>query len=279
MTLTDYHTHLRPDVTDASPQRYFTEANVLRYLESAAASGVTELGFSEHVHRFKQALDVWRHPFWEENAVDDLDDYCAFVQEMKRAGHGVKLGLEVDYIPGREEQIAALIDGRPFDYVVGSVHFIADNAVDHAGYDAWMGSSSDEVWEQYFRTLGDAAASGLYDILAHPDLVKVWGAERPVPSHDRRRFYELAMEGIAGAEIAIEVSTAGLRKPVAEIYPSRELLQMCLDVGRPVALSSDAHEPQQIGYEYESALRLLREVGVEELAVFNGRERSQEPLA
>ena len=278
MTLTDYHTHLRPDVTDASAESYFTEANVLRYLESAASSGVDELGFSEHVHRFRQALDVWRHPFWEENAVDDLDDYCSFVQEMKRAGHPVKLGLEVDYIPGREEQIAALIDGRPFDYVVGSVHFIADEAVDHAGYDAWISASSDEVWERYFRTLGDAAASGLYDILAHPDLVKVWGAERPGPSLDRRRFYELAIEGIAGAEIAIEVSTAGLRKPVAEIYPSRELLEMCLEAGKPVALSSDAHEPQQIGYEYESALRLLREVGVEELSVFTARERMQESL-
>ncbi len=278
MTLTDYHTHLRPDVTDANPEKYFTEANVMRYLEAAAANGVNELGFSEHVHRFRQALDIWRHPFWEENAVDDLDHYCSFVQEMKDAGHRVKLGLEVDFIPGREEQIAALIEGRPFDYVVGSVHFIADSAVDHAGYDAWIGSSSDEVWERYFRTLGDAAASGLYDILAHPDLVKVWGAERAVPSLDRRHFYELAMEGIAGSEIAIEVSTAGLRKPVAEIYPSRELLEMCLGAGRPVALSSDAHEPQQIGYEYESALRLLREVGVEQLSVFSGRERRQEPL-
>jgi histidinol-phosphatase (PHP family) len=278
VTLTDYHTHLRPDASDASPEGYFTEANVLRYLESAASSGIGELGFAEHVHRFRQALDVWRHPFWEENAVDDLDHYCAFVEEMKHAGHRVKLGLEVDYIPGREEQIAALIEGRPFDYVVGSVHFIADQAVDHAGYDAWIGSSSDEVWERYFRTLGAAAASGLYDILAHPDLVKVWGPERADPSLDRRRFYELAIEGIAGSDIAIEVSTAGLRKPVAEIYPSRELLEMCLDVGRPVALSSDAHEPEQIGYEYESALRLLREVGVEGLSVFTGRERRQEPL-
>jgi histidinol-phosphatase (PHP family) len=278
VTLTDYHTHLRPDDTDATAERYFTEANVQRYLERAASGGIGELGFSEHVHRFRQALDVWRHPFWEENAVDDLDRYCSFVQDMKGAGHGVKLGLEVDYIPGREDRIAELIDGRPFDYVVGSVHFIADRAVDHAGYDAWLDSSPDEVWQRYFESLGAAAASGLYDILAHPDLVKVWGTERPLPSGERRRYYELAMEGIASSEIAIEVSTAGLRKPVGEIYPSRELLELCLEAGRPVALSSDAHEPEQIGFEYEAALKLLEDAGVERLSVFSERRRSLEPI-
>jgi histidinol-phosphatase (PHP family) len=277
--LTDYHTHLRPDDPDVSPaERYFTEANVDRYLEVAAARGISELGFSEHVYRFRQALAVWRHPFWERCAVDDLDYYCEFVRAMKEGGRPVKLGLEVDWVPGREDRIAELLEGRPFDYVVGSVHFIADGAVDHEDYDAWRTAAPDEVWSRYFRALGEAAASGLYDILAHPDLVKVWGAGRPLPERELRSFYELALDGIASSGIAVEVSTAGLRKPVGEIYPAPELLELCLAAGSPVALSSDAHEPDQIGHDYYAAVELLRSLEVERLSVFSGRRRNEEPL-
>ena len=83
--MTDYHTHLRPDVGDTPPERYFTAANVHAYLEVAAGRGVTELGFSEHVYRFREALEVWRHPFWEECAQDELEEYVTFVESMKRA--------------------------------------------------------------------------------------------------------------------------------------------------------------------------------------------------
>jgi histidinol-phosphatase (PHP family) len=143
----------------------------------------------------------------------------------------------------------------------------------------WKGArDADEVWRRYFHTLGEAARSGLFDILAHPDLVKVWGPERPRPEGDLRRFYEHAMEGIAETRIAIEVSTAGLRKPVGEIYPARPFLQWCLECGCPVALSSDAHLPDQLGYRYEEALELLSDVGATELAVFERRERRLEPV-
>jgi histidinol-phosphatase (PHP family) len=276
--LTDYHTHLRPDRLDASADQYFTDENVTRYVETAAERGISELGFSEHVYRFREALDIWRHPFWEENATDDLDFYCDFVERMKAAGHPVKLGIEVDYLPGKEERIAALIDGRPWDYVIGSVHFIEEGAVDHDGYDAWRASGSDQVWSDYFRTLGEAARSGLFDVLAHPDLVKVWGAGRPAPSRDPRAFYELALDGIAASDVAIEVSTAGLRKPTGEIYPARDLLDMCIGAGRPVSLSSDAHEPENLGFGYDAALDLLREAGVERVSVFERRRRTEEPL-
>jgi histidinol-phosphatase (PHP family) len=274
LTLTDYHTHLRPDVLDTPPERYFTQANVQRYLAAAAARGIAELGFSEHVYRFREALDVWRHPFWRECAHDSLDEYVEFVSGLD----GVKLGLEVDWIPGREEQVARLIEGRPWDYVIGSVHFVSSGAVDHDGYDAWKSSDSDQVWAAYFEALSAAAASGLFDILAHPDLVKVWGSARPDPPRPRRAYYELAMPAIEAADVAIELSTAGLRKPVGEIYPARELLEMCVAAGKPIALSSDAHEPDAIGHGYDTAVELLRAVGVDRICVFDRRTRREEPL-
>ena len=242
----------------------------------AQERGIVELGVSEHVHRFRQALEVWQHPFWRANAVDDLDDYCAFVREET----DLPLGIEADFLPGREDRMANLLESREWDYVLGSVHFLRDAAVDMEDeWDVWRGArSAQEVWRRYFETLGEAARSGLFDVLAHQDLVKVWGAERPRPDGDLRRFYELAMEGIAESKIAIEVSTAGLRKPVGELYPDRALLEWCVEAGCPVALSSDAHVPDQLGYRYEQALELLDDLGVKQLCVFEGRERRLEEI-
>ena len=129
--------------------------------------------------------------------------------------------------------------------MVGSVHFIAEGAVDQDRWDVWAieGGDPDRVWSRYFEHLGEAARSGLFDIIAHPDLVKVWGQDRPEPSGDLRRFYEPAVEAIAEAGVAVEISTAGLRKAVGEIYPAPAFAELCAEAGVPFALSSDAHDP------------------------------------
>ena len=236
---------------------------------------------AEHVYRFVQSLDVWGHPWFRHWAHDDLDEYCAFV----RGETDLRLGIEADFVAGREDRLANLLDDRDWDYVVGSVHFLRDDAVDLHGeadwgaWDVWRaGGDPDRVWRRYFETLGEAARSGLYDILAHPDLVKIFTGQVPAPDGDLRRFYEIAMDGIAESDVAIEVSTAGLRKPVGEIYPAAAFLEMCLEAGRPVALSSDAHVPEQLGFEYERAVEWLLGLGVRELAVFERRRRRLEPL-
>ena len=273
--LTDYHVHLRPDDLDADAAAYFTGDNVDRYLAVAEERGIRELGVSEHVYRFRQALDVWDHPLWRENAQDDLDAYCVWV----RSETPLRLGIEADYLPAREDRLATLLDRCDWDYVIGSVHFVDDGAVDMRGdWDVWRSGDPEKVWRRYFETLGEAARTGMFDIIGHPDLVKIWGAGTPLPEGDLRHFYDLAMEGIAASGAAVEVSTAGLRKPVGEIYPARGFLEMCLEAGAPVVLSPDAHRPDEVGYEYERAVELLDSLGVSELAVFERRERRLEPL-
>lgn len=272
--LTDYHLHLRPDEPDTPAERYFTKENVERYRDAANAAEIEELGVSEHVYRFSQALELWRHPFWEEQARDDLDAYCEFVHTTP-----LRLGIECDFVPGAEDRTATLLEAHDFDYVVGSVHFLGEAAVDHPGWDVWeSGGDPEEVWGRYFEALAQCARAGLFDILAHPDLVKVWGGARPLPERDPRFFYEPAIEAIAESGVAVELSTAGLRKPVGELYPARAFAEMCVEAGAPFALSSDAHLPEQVGFGYEQALVFLRELGVDEICVFEGRQRRLEPL-
>ncbi|HEY4426788.1 MAG TPA: histidinol-phosphatase [Solirubrobacteraceae bacterium] len=277
--LTDYHLHLRTDAVDASAGAHFAAGNAERYREVASERGIAELGVSEHVYRFQQALDVWRHPFWERYAHDDLDEYCRFVREDT----DLRLGIEADFVPGAEDRLANVLEARDFDYVVGSVHFLREGAVDMDDYSVWTsGRSAEEIWRRYFEMIGESAASGLFDILAHPDLVKYWsraeGADPRRPEGDLRRYYELAMDGIAQSGIAVEVSTAGLRKPAGEIYPAPAFLEMSLEAGAPIALSSDAHRPEDVGADYDQALELLDRLGVRELCVFDRRQRRLEPI-
>jgi histidinol-phosphatase (PHP family) len=274
--LTDYHLHLRPDESGTTFERYFTDENTARYRDAADAAGIEELGVSEHVYRFRQALDLWRHPLWLENGNDDLDAYCEFVRSTS-----LRLGVECDFVPGAEGRTAAMLEARDFDYVVGSVHFIGegDAAVDHDGFDVWEGDADAEaIWTRYFEHFDRCARSGLFDILAHADLVKVWGAGRPLPEGDLRRFYEPAVEAILAGGSAVELSTAGLRKPVGELYPARQFAELIVEAGVPFALSSDAHLPEQVGFAYDRAVAFLDELGVEEIAVFEKRQRRLEPL-
>jgi histidinol-phosphatase (PHP family) len=272
--LTDYHLHLRPDEDDTPPESFFTAENVERYLAAAEEAGIAEIGCSEHIHRFTDSLELWRHPWWERWATDDLSAYCEFV-----AASPLKLGIECDFVPGAEDRTASLLDAHPFDYVVGAVHFIGNDALDTEEFGIWESRGDpDEVWRRYFEAIAGSARSGLFDIVAHPDLVKYWGSARPLPERDLRFYYEPAVEAIAETGIAVEVSTAGLRKPVGEIYPSPAFAEMCVEAGAAFALSSDAHTPEHVGFGYGQALEFLGGLGVGEIAVFEGRERRLEQL-
>ncbi len=278
--LTDYHLHLRPDEKEARAADHFTVENASRYRERARELGIDELGVSEHVHRFAQALTISDHPWYRHWASDDLDEYCAFVREQT----DLRLGIEVDYLPGREDRLAELVATRDFDYVVGSVHFVDGAIVDLLGderwreHDVWRLHDPDTVWRRYFELLADAVRSGLFDILAHPDLVKVQGRSGPWPERDPRYYWEPALEALAESDVAVEFSTAGWRKPIGEPYPDEGFLRECLALGRVVALSSDAHRPDQIGYRYDEAVERLAALGVDRIAVFERRSRRLEPL-
>lgn len=263
--IVDYHMHLR----DPKGRIDHTAEAVERFVEAAAARGVDEIGFTEHVYYFASTRTLWTIPYQADRCVYDLDAYVGAVLEAKRRGLPVKLGLEVDYVRGREEETRELLTPYPWDLLLGSVHFIdgfgvdgEPRLIDELGVEA--------AWRRYFEELAAAARSGLFDVLSHPDLVKIWG-ERPA-SPDYAPLLD-ALEGVC-----LEISSAGLRKPVGELYPDLRLLCEARERGAGVTFASDAHEPRLVGEDFDRVTALAREAGYGTVTVFDGRVARQEPI-
>ncbi|HET7760393.1 MAG TPA: histidinol-phosphatase [Gaiellaceae bacterium] len=258
--IVDYHLHLR----DSRERIAHTADGVEPFVETAAERGVDELGFTEHVYYFRQTRALWELPYQTERCVYDLDAYVEAILEAKRRGLPVKLGVEVDYVGGRQDELAAILEPYPWDYLLGSVHWLDGLAVDSSpDAGVWVEWPVAKVWRRYFEALAELAASGHVDVLAHPDLAKIFG----------RRPERIEYPPLAG--VALEISTNGRYKPIGELYPDPELLAAA---GLPITLASDAHVPQNVGRDFELALDLARAAGYETVTVFEGRTARQELL-
>jgi histidinol-phosphatase (PHP family) len=273
--LVDYHCHLAPDDEVLGPS-WMTEAHVATYAEAARAAGVAELALTEHCHRFRQAAGISAHPFWVETAHADLDAYVEVLAASRDAGSPLRVGLELDWIRGSEDALRALVAGRDLDIVLGSVHWLEGAMIDHPDYPVWEAFTVAEVWRLYFVELRAAAASGLYDVMAHPDLPKVFGA-RP-PGGVAQSEYDDTADAFAAAGVACEISTAGLRKAADELYPAPAFLRACARRDVPITLAADGHRPEDIGRDLDRAVRLATEAGYRTVTAFRGREPRQEPL-
>jgi histidinol-phosphatase (PHP family) len=274
--IVDYHMHLRGLPVDGVEPLDFSVAAVERFAATAAARGIDEIGFTEHVYYFEQTREVWDLPYQLDRCTNDLDAYCSAVLEARQRGLPVKLGLEVDWVGERQRRLAELLAPYPWDFLLGSVHWLDGLAVD-AEPGVWHTWPVETVWQRYFDALEQLAGSGSVDILAHPDVVKKFGTR--VSPELTARLHDHAAAAIARAGVAFEVSTAGLRKPVGEIYPDESFLEACRMHGVPITLASDAHTADLVGDAFELALELVRRVGYETVSVYEGRQRRQEVLS
>ena len=287
----DYHLHLWPHGERAGAPQL---EQLAAYCEKAGAAGVTEIALTEHLFRFVQAdallagfwdddpdpaLRASMAAYWREHATADLDTYVEAVLAAKAAGLPVVLGLEVDHYAGRMDEVAALLDGYPFDVLLGSVHWIGawgfDRYEDPAVVAAWSARAVDEVWEAYTSALEELAATGVCDVLAHPDLCKLTGRVPSVPEE----FYDRMAEAAASSGMAAEVSSAGWRKPVGEAYPAPGLLTRFRAAGVPVTTASDAHRLPDVALRAGDLRRLLADAGYDTLAAYRSRRPHTVPVS
>lgn len=260
--LTDYHTH--------TPLCHHAKGWPLDYARVAVERGLAELGFADHspMPASLEPFDDWRMAF------ADLPRYFDAVEEARQACPQltIRLGLEVDYIAGHEAWIEELAGMANWDFLIGSVHYIAPGwDVDNPAHISRFKSQPvAEIWQLYFDAYERCVASGLFDFVAHPDLPKKFGHR---PEGDLKRFYEPTIAALARTETAFEINTAGLRKPAGECYPDLEFLNLAQQAGIGLLINSDAHAPEEVGAGFEQGVALARQAGFKELLRFEKRKR------
>jgi histidinol-phosphatase (PHP family) len=212
-------------------------------------------------------------------SIDDLPRYFELIQEAREQTPSlpIRLGLECDYFPGQEAWIEKLAASAPWDYLIGSTHYLTpDWAVDNPAYvGRYHEFPPDQLWTMYWSACEECARSGLFDFIAHPDLVKIFGAR---PDGDLNRYYEPMIAALAECGGAFEINTAGLRKPVHEIYPAIGFLKLAREAGVPLVINSDAHQPGQVGMDFDAARALAREAGYTTSLRFQKRNRIETSL-
>ncbi|HXE43307.1 MAG TPA: histidinol-phosphatase HisJ family protein [Candidatus Baltobacteraceae bacterium] len=239
------------------------------YAKRAVEIGLTEIGFPDHSPMRQDDFDNWRMN------LSQLDEYVAKVRRAQKnfPQLTIRLALEVDYLPGHEEWIRELAARHPWDYFIGSVHYVSDSwAIDDPSkLSEWKHRDSMEVWQIYFERLTMAAESKLFEIIGHADLPKKFGHR---PNKDCTPLYEKFLDAAKKSNCAIELNTAGLRKDCKEIYPNHEILQLSFNRGVPITFGSDAHAPEEVGMNFAEAIQLARSAGYNECSRFEKRKRS-----
>jgi len=239
------------------------------YVGPAAAAGLCEIGFSEHLSLFNGKQDGCMNP-------DTVSVYTEYIEKLKKNMSGiiVRTGLEVDFISGMEKEIKVFLGGVNLDYRIGSVHYLGEKTVDH-GPEFYEGKNIDKLYEYYFEQVMAAASSGLFDIIGHCDLIRIYGFK---PESDPEPLYRKLAKCLKKNNVALELNTNGRNRPIADFYPDRRFLHIFREEDVPVCVNSDAHMPARVGQYFDEAYELLRYTGFTEMAVFEGRERRMIPF-
>jgi histidinol-phosphatase (PHP family) len=241
------------------------------YLLAAEAAGLAGIGVADHF--------PWPAGYDEKHRMkpDEYPDYKRLVENLRRFGR--EKGLEVlyaaeaDWVPGGMEEVFRVFDEEDFDYVIGSIHFVDDLPFDHPDHKAvWFPEGRPAfIWRRYYELMLDMVSSGRFDVIGHFDLPKKFGS-RPPREADVEPLIDAVIEAASDLEVAVEINTSGLRKPVAELYPSFDILKKMASAGIILTLGSDAHSPGEVGADFAVALEAAKEAGFDSVHSFRGRK-------
>ncbi|SMB96459.1 histidinol-phosphatase (PHP family) [Desulfonispora thiosulfatigenes DSM 11270] len=227
--------------------------NLIPYLEKAKTMNIKEIGFADH-DRYFDILNL--------NLYEDLQK---LYPEIK-----INVGLEVDYFPDKIFEITKIINKFDFDYIIGSVHYIDEWMFDSDKQkQGFLEKDIDEVYKQYLSRIVGAAQTGLFPLIGHLDLIKIFGFK---PTKNISETFLEAIKLIQKTGVVIELNTNGWYKPVNELYPSEELIKLCFNYNIPITLSSDAHQAEHVGRDVDKALNLAKKCGYKKIATFANKK-------
>ncbi|WPP41508.1 histidinol-phosphatase HisJ [Paenibacillus hunanensis] len=269
----DYHTH--------HVRCGHAVGELEEYVQRGIEIGLDQLGLSDHL----PLIHVDPATYYPEMAMpmEELPRYveeCLHLKQKYSDRIDIRVGLEADYIEGYEETIERIITQYPFDYVIGSVHFLGEwDISDYRQTDGWNGREVLDVYRQYYDAMQKAAATGFYDIAGHLDVIKRFGYVPPAEQDaEREALEDAALRAVQQAGMTMELNSSGLYKACAEIFPARRIVEQAIALGIPLTLGSDAHDPLKLSDGLDQARALLTELGVEQIATFKERQRQMVPL-
>ncbi len=279
----DYHMHFERGSYDFDWVQGFFDA--------AARRDLDEIGISEHSHGFTD----FEHFYYDDLILDDsfigsfqqkwlkknkfkcpLDDYFTFMDELKKRGKPVKTGIEVCNFRD-QKAIGELLDRYPFDYRIGSVHFLRGWAYDSSEIKAeWDERPLQTIYEQYAEEVEHLCAGGHYDVLGHPFNIRLF---KYIPTFDVKPYLERVAKAMKKADMVVDINTGTrYRYPIEEISPYPAFMEIAAEFGLPIITSSDAHEPEDCGAYIDEAVDYAKRFGYTKMVRFNGRDRSLVPL-
>ncbi|WP_296824050.1 histidinol-phosphatase [Sulfurovum sp.] len=254
---------MRIDLHNHTTRCNHAEGTMDEYIQRAIELGIDIYGFSEHA---PMDFDEEYRLLFEE--MQAYTDDVLTAREKYKEDIKILLGYEVDFLPNHMDE---RVLNAKVDYLIGSIHFIDKWGFDNPEFlSGWKDKDIDEIWKAYFEATEAMAKSGKFDIVGHLDLIKIF---KFMPKQDIRFLAENALKAIKKSNMVLELNTAGLRKPIGEIYPSRPLLEVAYDLEIPITFSSDAHSIEHVGFGYEEATTLAKEVGYTKAVTFQGRDR------
>lgn len=268
--LTDYHNHLEKGTLSLDYLTLFTN--------EAKKKKIEHFGISEHAYHFYQTKNILSNPWVEARRYYDMKDYVELFEEAWRNDIDVKMSIEMDYTPGKHEEMKDFILTYDFDYVIGSIHWVEDFGIDLAEFKSeWDRRDLYDTYRRYYDQVITLAESNLFDIIGHIDLVKIF---KYIPEDEEflLQQFDRATTALANSKTCVEISTAGLRKPIGKLYPDPRLLQMCFDKKIPIVLSSDAHVPGDVGADFDKAVDLAKTIGYQSIMTFDKGNRKEVPI-
>ena len=234
------------------------------FIKEAIKKGIKYYGFADHAPMefdYEYRMSFEDMPIYEKK--------IKYLKEKYKDKIEILLGYEVDFTPVVDKRVLK----RDVDYLIGSVHFLDNWGFDNPEFiKEWEKRDVDDIYKEYFHLIEKMASSKMFNIVGHIDLVKVFGHK---PTKNIKDIAKNALKAIKKADMAIEINTAGLRKPVKELYPSDELLEMILNENIDITFSSDAHSPSQVGFKLNETIKKLKDLGLSEAVIFKNRQKEK----